>query len=166
MTMSARSLIVSANALIVGFNAGALATDPVTTVGAALNVTAIAVASTLLLLVYLYPSPPAGGLRRAPGPSRHQDPPGTRTVRAIEVREGQTVTAITSYYRRPWRRHPYPQDQQVTRTNGMWPTVVEADYAENGEGGQPTVYLMLSDDRTGDFCLGPDDEVTVEVTSS
>lgn len=89
-----------------------------------------------------------------------------KTIKAIEVREGQTVTGITCFYRSRWLKRPVGEDQRIRRRRGQWPTVTDADYLEDGEGGQPTVYLTLSDAAGYSFCLNPSDEVTVEVAIS
>lgn len=84
-----------------------------------------------------------------------------KVVAASEVRVGQTVTKIVC------RQSPFGiRNQRIRRHRGHWPTAVEVSYRADGEGGLPTVYLTLSDDLTGTFCLDPDDKVTVEVTGS
>lgn len=87
----------------------------------------------------------------------------TKQIRAIEVKEGQTVTAMTIVYTSLLRKRKRPVDQGIRPINGRWPTVTKASYLENGEGGQPTVYLEMSDKRGWTHCLAPDDQVTVEV---
>jgi hypothetical protein len=84
----------------------------------------------------------------------------TKTIAASDVRDGQTVTKIMA----PGEKRGL-RDQGVRKHRGNWPTVTSAEYRVSGEGGLPTVYLMLSDDQRRVFCLSPDDEVTVEVAS-
>lgn len=79
----------------------------------------------------------------------------TQTIKAREVRGGHTVTAINAQH---WR-------EDIRPVNGQMPTVTSVEYRENGDCGQPTVYVTTSDDPGSDYCLRPDDEVTVVVTS-
>ena len=85
------------------------------------------------------------------------------TIDAIKVQEGQTVTRVVTNEQSRWRKRPIKVDQDVRKTKGCWPTATDAEYVERGEGGQPTVYLALSDSPGWTFCLNPDDQVTVEV---
>lgn len=85
------------------------------------------------------------------------------TIDAIKVREGQTVTRITTRYRTRFRGRDRTQDQGVQQTNGQWPTITNAEYRAKGEGGNPTVYIETSDAPGWDYCLAPDDQVTVQV---
>lgn len=85
------------------------------------------------------------------------------TIDAIKVQKGQTVSRVVTNELSRWRKHPRTVDQDIRKTKGHWPTVVDADYWERGEGGQPTVYLSLSDRPGWTFCLAPEDQVTVEV---
>lgn len=89
----------------------------------------------------------------------------TKTIKAAEVQEGHAVTRIVAQYKRRFRPGTYPMDFGITKSKGQWPTVVDTRFLEDGEGGQPTVYLVLSDDPNGTYCLYPDDDVTVEVSS-
>lgn len=98
---------------------------------------------------------PSEGAAAAPGAAAE------RTIKAREVRKGQTVTRVVSHYPSRWLHRRTSEDQQVEKVHGQWPTVVSADYRARGEGGVPTVYLTLSDDEGMSFCLGPDDAVTV-----
>lgn len=75
-----------------------------------------------------------------------------QTIKAIDIREGQRVSAI--HYQRV--------SDHIRKRFGRYPKVIEADYQERGENDLPTVYLVLSDDRGGAYCLSPDDTVTVE----
>jgi hypothetical protein len=84
-----------------------------------------------------------------------------KTIDAINVREGQTVTRIVANERSPFLRRRIKVDQDIEQTNGRWPTVIERDYLERGEGGRPTVYLTLSNSPEGVFPLMSDDQVTV-----
>ena len=85
------------------------------------------------------------------------------TIDAINVKAGQTVTAMTIVYTSAFRKRRRPVDQEIRQSNGRWPTVTKASFLENGEGGHPTVYLEMSDKRGWVHCLAPDDQVTVEV---
>lgn len=88
----------------------------------------------------------------------------TMTIDALEVREGQTITSISAQYKRRWRRNGNWRED-IPSVNGRRPTVVSVEYRDVGESGQPTVYVATSDDPGSDYCLRPDDKVTVEVTS-
>jgi len=85
------------------------------------------------------------------------------TIDAIKVQKGQTVTAIVSNGQSRWGKRPIKVDQGVRKTKGRWPTVIDADYVERGEGGEPTVYIETSEMPGWTFCLASDDQVTVEV---
>lgn len=84
-----------------------------------------------------------------------------KTINAKDVREGQAVTKITSKVVSRWRKRPTTIDQEIRKVHGKWPTVTRASFAQDGEGGQPTVYIEMSDERGWTFCLDPDDKVTV-----
>jgi len=73
-----------------------------------------------------------------------------RTIRADEVKIGQTVTDIEGERWKPRKKH------------GAWPTVVKAEYQERGEDGKPTVYLYLSDRPRASYQIAPDVIVTIE----
>lgn len=85
-----------------------------------------------------------------------------KTIDAVDVRNGQTVTRIVAKAVTRWRKRPATIDQDVRKTRGKWPTVTDAHYLEHGEGGQPTVYLELNDAPGWTYCLAPNDQVTVE----
>lgn len=78
----------------------------------------------------------------------------SETIPAIDVRVGQRVSAIH------FKGDPV---ERIRRRFGRYPQATQADFHESGENGQPTVYLMLSDNNDGVYCLRPhDDKVTVE----
>lgn len=85
-----------------------------------------------------------------------------RIIRADEVKVGHAVTKLVLLYRRRLRKGTYLQDQEIKRTKGRWPTVVDASFVEHGEGGEPTVYIELSDKPGTPYCTSPDDQVTIE----
>lgn len=144
------------NTLVIAANLVTLGTSPMTPTRATFGVLAITCSLVVFVLIY-----------RARRPRAVVDAPPARaierTIKAREVREGQTVTRVVSHYpSNTWgRRRTISVDQEVEKVRGQWPTVVESDYWERGEGGTPTVYLTLSDDEGMAFCLGPDDDVTV-----
>lgn len=84
-----------------------------------------------------------------------------KTIDAIDVKQGQTVTAMTIVYTGPFLKRKSPVDQEIRQTNGQWPTVAKASFLQNGEDGKPTVYLEMSDKRGWTHCLAPTDQVTV-----
>lgn len=81
----------------------------------------------------------------------------SEVIKAIDVTEGRRVSAI-HYHRTPV--------EHLRKRFGRYPMVIEADHRKAGclarEDGQPTVYMVLSDDRRAHFCLAPDEMVTVE----
>lgn len=81
----------------------------------------------------------------------------SRNIKAIELKPGQTVSSVTTLSCNGRDTDTYQLRQQ--------PTVVSADFTEKGEGGQPTVYLTLSDHPCPAFHLAPDDDVTIEEPS-
>lgn len=85
-----------------------------------------------------------------------------KTIRADEVKDGQTITSIAAKGHTRWRKRPTVVDQDIRKARGRWPTVINASFLEDGEDGQPTVYLELSDKRGWTFPLAPDDQVTIE----
>lgn len=86
-----------------------------------------------------------------------------KTIRADQVETGQTVTRVVMQERPWWRKHPRLRDQGLQREpNGHWPTVLKASFYADGEGGRPTVYLVTSDMPGWNYCLAPDDQVTIE----
>jgi hypothetical protein len=87
------------------------------------------------------------------------------TLQAKDVKEGQVVTGIQTQGISRWRRVPIMRDQDIQPVNGEWPKVTMADYDEKGEGDGPTVYIQLSDRDGWVFCLRPDDQVAVMVSS-
>jgi hypothetical protein len=73
----------------------------------------------------------------------------TKQIRAIDVEEGQQITAVPS--------------ETLRKRRGVWPTVIEQSFLQNGEGGKPTVYIRTHEKPQYVWCLNPDDLVTVEV---
>lgn len=86
-----------------------------------------------------------------------------KTIDAIKVQTGQAVTMITAEYRTYWRNRPAVEEMRPPKHRGKWPTVIDATYLTDGEGGRPTVYIETSDSPGGHYCLRPDDQVTVLV---
>lgn len=89
----------------------------------------------------------------------------TKTIPASEVREGMTVSALRYKMATGLLRRTRMRTDHLRKRRGQWPTVVEADFWEQGEGGEPTVYLVLSDDTSGCYPLHPGEMVTVEEPS-
>lgn len=73
----------------------------------------------------------------------------TEQIRAIDVKEGQQLTAVPG--------------ETLRKRKGAWPTVIEKSFLQNGEGGNPTVYIKTHEKPRYVWCLNPEDLVTVEV---
>lgn len=56
-----------------------------------------------------------------------------KTIDAINVRQGDTVTAMTIVYTSPFLKRKRVVDQEIRQTNGQWPTVAKASFLEPGE---------------------------------
>lgn len=81
-----------------------------------------------------------------------------------------TVTALElcdpKYIGRPVVEPHFEGDvawRQARRNLGRTPEVKSCEYERNGEGGEPTVYLVLTGwKKPGTYCLRPGDRLTVE----
>jgi hypothetical protein len=71
----------------------------------------------------------------------------TKTIPAKDVEQGQQLTAVAG--------------ETLRRRRGVWPTVTDRAYLEDGEGHQPTVYIETHERPGSTWCLDPDDTVTV-----
>jgi hypothetical protein len=76
----------------------------------------------------------------------------TEQVPAKDVQEDQQLTAIPG--------------ETLQRRRGVWPTVTQQSFLEDGEGGHPTVYIETHEKPGWVFCLNPDDPVTVLVSDT
>lgn len=71
----------------------------------------------------------------------------TKQIRAIDIKEGQQLTAVPG--------------ETLRKRKSVWPTVIDADFQQIGEGGKPTVYIKTHEMPRYVWCLNPGDMVTV-----
>jgi len=89
----------------------------------------------------------------------------TKTIKPLEVREGQKVTAITYRGKSRFLRRTNTEKYLIRSDNGQWPTVLGTKFKPHSYAGEPVVYMTVSGDPELSYVLGLDDEVTVEVAS-
>lgn len=77
----------------------------------------------------------------------------TKPIRADQAHEGMAVAQI--------RTSGIDGRYRMRKRRGQWPTITSCEYWRNGEGGKPTVYVTLSDNRNASFPLDPSDELIV-----
>jgi hypothetical protein len=73
----------------------------------------------------------------------------TKAIPARDVTVGQRLAAVPSSHLR--------------RRRGIWPTVTDHAYLEDGEGGQPTVYVESHEHPGSTWCIDPTATVTVVI---